>query len=207
MNLRNCIRTGTMAILAISFASSLASAKSGMLGQLGPDEFKQSNAAAASRVNAIQAGSTAFTENDKELAKEIALWGMWQLELSKVAASMATSQDVKMIAQAEVDEQTVVAAKLKEIAAAGRATLPASPDQDTLDMIEKLKKESALELDKKYLKESGIKGHEKLKAIMEKVQKNADSGTLKALADATLPIINTHLKVAKDEADHVDKKE
>ncbi|MEO7100208.1 MAG: DUF4142 domain-containing protein [Luteolibacter sp.] len=205
MNRRNCIKTGAMAMLATSFASAFASAKSGMLGKLGPDEFKKANADAGERVKAVRPGTTALTDGDKDLMKDIAIWGMWQMELSKVAASKATSEDVKMIANAEVEEQMAVSAKLKEIASAGGATLPGKPDNETVDTVEKLKKEAGLNLDKKYLKESGIKGHEKLKAVMEKVQKKADSAALKALAEAALPIINIHLQVAKDEADDVAK--
>jgi putative membrane protein len=176
-----------------------------MLGKLGPDDFKKANTEAGEKVKAVKPGTGALSDSDKELLKEIALGGMWQLELSKVTASQASSEDVKMIANAEVVEQTAVSSKLKEIATAGGAALPEQPDDDTNDMVAKLKKESGLELDKKYLKESGIKGHEKLKDTMEKVQKKAESSALKALADAALPLIRTHLQVAKDEADDMDK--
>lgn len=196
-----------MALLATSLASSLAFAKSGMLGKLSPDEFKKANADAGMMVKAVQPDSAALSAGDKELLKEIAMGGMCQMELSKVAASMATSEDVKMIADAEVEEQTAVAEKLKQIAAAGGAMLPGQPDDETIAKVEMLKKLSGLELDKKYLKESGIKGHEKLKDTMEKVLKKADSSALKALAGAALPLIRIHLQVAKDEAADVDKKD
>ena len=205
MNRRTYIKTGAMALLATSLVAPVAHAKSGMLGKLGPDDFKKANTEAGEKVKAVKPGTGALSDSDKELLKEIALGGMWQLELSKVTASQASSEDVKMIANAEVVEQTAVSSKLKEIATAGGAALPEQPDDDTNDMVAKLKKESGLELDKKYLKESGIKGHEKLKDTMEKVQKKAESSALKALADAALPLIRTHLQVAKDEADDMDK--
>jgi putative membrane protein len=200
MNRRKCIQRGAMALVAVSFISPLAHAASGMLGKMGPDEFKKANADAGTKVKAIHPAGGGLSEGDKDLLKEIALGGMMQMELSKVAASMGSSEDVKMIANAEIEEQTVVGEKLKEIAAAGGASLPGAPDDDTTKLVEKLKKETGLELDKMYLKKSGINGHEKLKDTMEKVQKKAENAALKALADAALPLIRTHLQVAKDES-------
>jgi len=205
MNRRQCIKTGALAGLALTIGSSNTWAASGMLGKIGPDEWKKANEDAGAGVKALSAGSSPLSEDDAKLLKEIAMGGMMQLKLSEVAASMASSEDVKMIAKAEVEEQTIVGAKVKEIAAASGVTLPAEPDEDTTKAVEKLKALKGLELDTHYLDETGIKGHEKLKDTMEKVQSKAASSVLKALAGATLPIIKVHLQVSKDEAADMEK--
>jgi putative membrane protein len=205
MNRRHCLKTGAFAGIALGFGISSSHAASGMLGKMGPDEWKKANEAAGAGVKALSAGSAKLSEDDGELLKEIAAAGMMQLKLSEVAASMGSSEDVKMIAKAEVEEQTIVGAKVKEIAAAGGATLPEGPDEDTREAVEKLKGMKGLELDKHYLEVSGVDGHEKLEDIMEKVQSKAESDVLKKLAGATLPIIKTHLQVSKDEASDMEK--
>ncbi|RYD24315.1 MAG: DUF4142 domain-containing protein [Verrucomicrobiaceae bacterium] len=200
MNRRNCIKTTALAGTALTLGISISQAASGMLGKLGPDAWKKANAEAGASVKALAAGNAALSEGDSKLLKEIAAGGMMQLKLGEAAVSHASSEDVKMIAAAEVEEQTIVGAKVKEIAKAGGVTLPGEPDKETLAAVEELKAMTGLELDKHYLKESGIKGHEKLRNTMEKVRSKADSKILKDLADTTLPIIKIHLQVSKDES-------
>jgi putative membrane protein len=207
MNRRHCLKTGALAGVALTFGISTTHAASGMLGKMGPDAWKKANADAGSSVKALSAGTADLSKDDADLLKEIAACGMMQLKLSEAAASMGSSEDVKMIASAEVEEQTIVGAKVKEIARAGNVVLPGDPDEDVNEAVAELKKKTGLELDKHYLKESGIKGHEKLKDTMEKVQSKAESQVLKDLANTTLPIIKTHLQVSKDEAADMDKAE
>ena len=169
MNRRHSLRTGTFASIALGLGITSSRAASGMLGKMGPDEWKKANEDAGAGVKALSAGSAKLSDDDGELLKEIAAAGMMQLKLSEVAASMGSSEDVKMIAEAEVDEQTVVGAKVKEIAAAGGVT-PGGPDEHTREAVEKLKGMKGLELDKHYLKVSRVDGHTKLEDIMEKVE-------------------------------------
>jgi putative membrane protein len=130
----------------------------------------------------------------------MAMGGMMQLELGKVAVKMGSSDDVKMIAKAEVEEQMILSAKLMEIAKSGGAKLPESPDEKTAGAVKMLKEKSGAEFDKAYLKHSGIEGHEMLKATMEKVSAKAESASLKGVAMAALPLIKVHLQVSKDES-------
>ncbi len=205
MNRRHCLKTGALAGIAFTLGMPHAHAASGMLGKMGPDEWKKANSDAGASVKKLAAGSAKLSEDDAELLKEIALGGMMQLELSKVAAASGESEDVKMIASAEVEEQMIVGAKVKEIAAAGGVTLPGEPDDDTREAVAELKGKKGLELDRHYLEVSGIKGHEKLKDTMEKVRDKAESQVLKELAGTTLPIIKIHLQVSKDESSDMEK--
>lgn len=205
MNRRHCLKTGALAGIALTFGMTQLQAASGMLGKMGPDEWKKANSDAGAKVKGLAVGSKALSEDDAELLKEIAMGGMMQLQLSEVAARMGSSEDVKMIASAEVEEQTIVGAKIKEIAKAGGVTLPEGPDEEAREAIEKLKAKKGLEFDKHYLKVSGVDGHEKLKDTMEKVRSKAESQVLKDLAETTLPIIKVHLQVSKDEASDMDK--
>ena len=200
MKRRTYLKTAGMALVTAAITVPFASAKSGMLGKMGPEEFKKANEEAGMKVKAVMPDGKALSEDDKKLLMLAATGGMMQLELSKVAVEKASSEDVRMIAKAEVDEQTALAAKLSEIARSGGASLPGAPDEKTSKMVEELSAKSGLELDKHYLKESGVRGHEKLQETMEKVRSKAENPALKQVASAALPLIQVHLQVSKDES-------
>lgn len=189
-----------MAAIAGSLALPYASAKSGMPGKMEPKEFKEANEKGGKDVKAVSPDSGKLSASDTKLLQEMAMGGMMQLELSQVAVRMASSDDVKMIAKAEVEEQTILSAKLKEIATSGGGTIPGEPDDKTTKAVEMLKGKSGAEFDKAYLKSSGIEGHEMLLSTMEKVSEKAESTALKGVAKAALPLIKVHLQVSKDES-------
>jgi putative membrane protein len=203
MNRITCFNTSAVAALVITL-SAPAFAKSGYIGKLEAAQFKTTNEEAGMKVKAIKPTGTKLSEDDAELLKEVAMGGMMQLEISKVAVTMATSEDVKVLAMAEVDEQTVLGTKIKEIAMSGGVTLPAVPDEGTMKMIADLKEKKGLEFDKAYLKGSGIDGHKKLQSTMEKVRDKASDAALKTIAATALPLIEIHLHASQDEAKDMD---
>lgn len=201
MNRRNYLKTGTLALVTTALHIQTSSAaEENMIGKMTADQFATVNKQAAAKVEALKTGAGKLADADAALLGEIASGGMMQLELSKVAVERSKSKDVKTIAAAEVAEQTVLAAKLKQIADRGSLTLPKSPDTKTAMLVEQLKKLSGEEFDKTYLKEVGVRGHEMLRATMSKVSSGASDSALKELASTALPLIETHLQVATDEA-------
>ena len=199
MNRRTCLKTGTMAVVAASFGVSTAGAKTGMIGKMPSADYKKMNTEAGAKVEAIKADGKSLSKGDAALLNDIAVGGMMQLEVSRVAVKMATSEDVRTIAQAEVEEQTILSAKLKEFAKAGGVDLPKEPDATTKEMVAKLKAKSGAEFDKSYLEESGVEGHKQLKATMSRVREKAEDAAIKSLATTALPLIESHLQVSQDE--------
>jgi putative membrane protein len=123
------------------------------------------------------------------------------LEVSRAALEKVTNPEARILAQSEVEEQTAVSAKLQEIASAKGVTLPTAPNSKTQSMVRKMQGMSGTELDRNYVRESGVKGHERLQKTMSKVQSNATDASLKALATATMPVIQTHLQVSRQALD------
>ncbi len=111
-----------------------------------------------------------------------------------------------MLAASEVEEQTNVSAKLKEMAAAKGVTLPDAPDAATQALVTQVQGLSGTDVDAFYIREGGIKGHELLQKTMQMVNAKAQDADLKKLATATLPVIRTHLSVSKDERTMMQKK-
>lgn len=199
MNRRNFVHASVLAATGAVIIAPLSLAAAGKVGNLDPVEFTRINKEAGAKLASIKPGAEPLSGADKKLLLEIAAGGTMQLEMSKAAVAKATSEDVRAVAQAEVEEQTGLAAKLKEVAAAKSVTLPEGPDEKTKKMVAKLQAMSGTDFDRAYLKQSGVEGHEKLNATMDKVQSKAADATLKTIAATALPLIKTHLQVSQDE--------
>jgi putative membrane protein len=180
-----------------STPSSSASAGSATFGTMSQEEFDRINKEGAAKVQAIKPTSTPLSTADQALMMQVAKGGMMQLEVSKLAAENVTDEQVRKLAQSEVEEQTGLSAKLKEIAEAKGITLPATPDAQTQALLAKMKDMSGAELDRFYVQESGVKGHEQLDQVMSKVKSGAKDAGLKSLAAAAHPLVKTHLTVSR----------
>lgn len=168
-----------------------------MIGKEPKSDFDSKNQKGAAAVAAVSATSAKLSSADQSLMMEVAKGGMMQLEVSKVAVQKASSPEVRQFAQAEVDEQTGLSAKLQEIASAKGITLPSAPDAETQAMVSKLQGMSGADFDKMYMGESGVKGHQKLDKVMSTVESTASDSSLKGVANAAHPLVKTHLEVAR----------
>lgn len=169
------------------------------IGNMSKADFNRINEEGNRMVSAISPTGGAVSKSDQKLFMQVAMGGMMQLEVSRAALAKVTSEEARMLAQSEVEEQTGVSAKLQELAAAKGITLPSAPDSKTQSLINKMNGMSGAELDLFYIRESGVKGHEKLEKTMNKVQSSATDENLKSLAAATLPVIRVHMQVSRAE--------
>ncbi len=199
---RTAIALGLLLALSagsVSFAQEATSASAGSatFGTMSQEEFDRINKEGAAKVQAIKPTSAPLSTADQELMMQVAKGGMMQLEVSKLAADNATDAQVKKLAESEVEEQTGLSAKLKEIAQAKGITLPATPDAATQALLTKMKGMSGAALDRFYVQESGVNGHEKLDKVMSSVKSGAKDAGLKSLAAAAHPLVKTHLTVSR----------
>jgi putative membrane protein len=177
--------------------SSTMTPKNGKIGNVTVANFQQANQKGNQAVAAVKPNSTPLSSEDQQLMTEVANGGQLQLALSKAALPKVQSPEAKLLAQSEVEEQTGVAAKLKEIATAKGVTLPEGPDAKASTTISALDAMSGVAVDAYYVKESGVNGHVLLEQTMTKVKSSAKDPALKQLADATLPVIRMHLQVSR----------
>jgi putative membrane protein len=184
----------------ISLALSCALLHAADIGKIPEAEFAKKNKEAGEMVKAIKATAVPLSDADQALLTEIATGGMMQLEMSKVALKRASGPEVRIFAQAEADEQTGLGEKLKEIAKSKKAVLPTDTDDKTKKMIADLEGKSGAAFDTAYMAATGVQGHELLLATMTRVKDAASDPNLQELSKVTLPIIQLHLSVAKEEA-------
>lgn len=168
-----------------------------MIGKQSLTEFHKLNAEAGSKVKAIEISQAELSPKDAKIMRELAKESMMQLELSRVAVAKAETPAVKTLAEAEVSEQSTMGKKLKELADAAKVELPAQADDKAQRMVEKLQGTAGAEMEKMYLRASGVEGHEKLQKLMEEVKSEATHSTLKQIAETALPLIRSHLAAAQ----------
>jgi putative membrane protein len=169
------------------------------IGNMKTGNFQKKNAKGGEKVAAIKPTTGTATETDKQLMMQVAAGGMKQLMVSQAVLAKATNPKVKLLAQSEVEEQTGVSNKLKELASAKGVTLPSAPDAETQRLVTQAQGLSGTQLDQFYLAESGVKGHQELEATMTTVASTAGLKEMRKLAAATLPVIRMHLEVSQAE--------
>lgn len=199
MKSRNPLRPVAAVLLFLAIPAPFTHAADGWLGELAPLALDNAIASTGRQLDAVQPDATPLSDADKQILTEIATQGIRQMELSKVAASLGSSDDVRMIAKVEIAGQTATAEKLRQIALAGGASFPIAPDEETTRLVENLRSESGPGLDRLYLKTGGIAGHERMMAAMARARSDAKSPALRELSVAILPLIHTQLRVARVE--------
>lgn len=155
------------------------------------------------------AGAVSYAAADKNLAKEdkkflndAANGGMMEVQLGQLAEQKATSPDVKNFGARMVTDHGKANDELKKIAARKGATLPGKLESKLKSNVERLTKLSGGDFDKKYMHEM-VKDHTKDVAEFRDATTKVKDPDLNAFAAKTLPILEDHLKQAKDIAQKV----
>lgn len=200
MKIALSLTAGLLGLLLTAEASMAQTSQTdnNMVGRTSKMDFERMNKEGASMVSAITPSSAKLSKMDEDLMMQVAMGGMMQLEASRIAVQKATSPEVREMAQAEVDEQTGLSAKLQEIASAKGITLPSTPDAKTQAMLTKMQGMSGAALDRHYVQAHAVKGHELLDRVMSKVESKGQDANLMAVAKAAHPLVKTHLKVARE---------
>ena len=119
------------------------------------------------------------------------------MDLGQLAASKATSQDVKDFGNRMVTDHGKANDELKSIAAQKGLTLPAQPGDEEKKTSNDLSQKTAAAFDKAYLSDM-VKDHEKDAKEFEKAIKDLKDPDVKNWATKTLPVVQDHLKMAKE---------
>ncbi len=186
-------------VSALLLGMALNAQVAGKIGNMSVAAFNKINSKGNAAVAAITATSTPLSAADQQLTLQVAAGGQRQLAISQAVVAKATDPNVKLLATSEVEEQTGLSAKLKEIATAKGVTLPEGPDADAQALVSTAQGLDGASLDSFYINQSGVKGHQLLLKTMTTVSGTAKDATLKKISIATLPVIKTHLAVSKAE--------
>ena len=189
-----------LVLFVTAAAIGMVVAEDARVGSLSAADFKRANMEAAERLKALKPDPAALAEKDRALFQEIVNGGSLQAAMSALVPEKSISASVKQLGQGEADEQAVLTAKLKEIAAAKGTTVTPDMGDPARKSLLILNEKTGADFDKAYILTCAVKGHQELQATLEKVRAESKDATLKELAAITLPLIKLHLRVSLEMA-------
>jgi putative membrane protein len=180
--------------LALSFGGAQAQAPGAGTPATGGQSAPVAQPGAGTR-NVPDAGKVA--RGDRKFIDDAANSGMFEVQVAQLAASKASDPNVKSFAGMLVDQHTAANNELVKIANARGVELPAAPRRALRRDIDKLGKKNGDEFDRDFVRDVGIKAHEKDIKMFQKASKDVKDPELKAFVDKTLPHLQEHLAAAE----------
>ena len=140
---------------------------------------------------------SAKADSSQQFVKEAAIGGMAEVELGRLAADKASSDQVKKFGQRMVDDHGRANDELKTLAQNKNIDLPPSLDAKHKATMDRLSKLSGDAFDRAYMSEM-VKDHRKDVNEFRNEAKSGKDPDVKAWAAKTLPTLEEHLKLAQD---------
>ncbi len=147
-----------------------------------------------------------LTASDASFLRMAAAGGAAEVELGNLARDKASDPDVKQFAQRMVDDHSRANEELKALAQQKGVLVPSSPDSRSKKEMDRLSKLSGPEFDRAYAKLM-LSDHEKDVAEFNKESQNARDPDVKNFAARTLPTLQDHLRMAREDNSKVAKGE
>lgn len=143
------------------------------------------------------APSHRIARGDRKFIAEAADRGMFELDISQLAAGKAQDPQVRNFANMLVDQHRVLNKELAGIANARGVELPPAPRHALRREIDRIGKKTGAEFDREFVRRVGIEAHEKDIKTFEKAGKDVKDPELSAFARKALPMLREHLAAAQ----------
>ena len=187
---------------ALAFACRKADEKvnngaAGVSTDTGASTSTASSTNAGTTTGATGGTTSNLADADKEFVMKAAIGGMAEVQGGQVAASKGTAADVKTFGNRMVTDHGKANDELKQLATNKGLALPADTDDKHKKEIDDLSKKSGKDFDKTYA-DMMVKDHEEDVAEFQKESTAAQDPDLKNWVTKTLPVLQDHLKMAKD---------
>jgi putative membrane protein len=185
------------ALLALALACGIAFAQTGTGSSVTGGGAAPAAQPGTGTRNAETAQDDRLARDDRRFIQKAAESGMFEVQVAQLAATKATDPQVKSFASMLVDHHTKANNELVQLANAKKVELPAAPPRGMRSDIEKLGRKSGAEFDKDFVRQVGIKAHEKDIKLFEKAGRDLKDPDLKAFVGKTLPALREHLAQAE----------
>jgi putative membrane protein len=146
---------------------------------------------------ADKTAKTTTAAADQTFVKNVAMDGMAEVELAKLASEKASSDPVKQFAQRMVTDHQKANDELKSIAQNKNITLPTELGPKHKTLRAKLEKLSGEAFDRAYMNEM-VTDHRKAVSTFRTESTSGKHPEVKQWAAKTLPTLEEHLKQAQD---------
>jgi putative membrane protein len=144
-----------------------------------------------------KAASHTVSDSDRTFMTNAAGSGLYEVEVSKMAAQKTESADVRNFAEMLVSHHTKANDELKALAASKSVELPKEMPADKKNKMQILEKGTGRAFDRDFIKEVGISDHQKDIRQFEMASRSAKDADLKSWATKTLPTLKQHLGSAQ----------
>jgi putative membrane protein len=144
-------------------------------------------------VTADVAGHPKLSRSDMHFVDKVAQLGLEEIQLSKLAVTQASREEVRQFAEKLVDVHEKANTDLSMLASNKGLVLPTT----TKVNVEKWAKKRGKEFDKDYL-DAMIDAHKDAVDLLEKNATKADDPEVAAFARTNLPAMQEHLRTAKE---------
>lgn len=144
----------------------------------------------------------AVSNQDMRFVEEAAAGGMMEVELGRLAAQRAVSDDVKTFAQRMVEDHTRANQQLLQVATRIGVTLPQDLPADKKSHRDMLAQATGTEFDRAYMSHM-VKDHEKTVKDFQQQAQKGDNQAVRTFAQQTLPTLRQHLELAQSLAAQV----
>ena len=196
----------TAAFLALALSAGATLAQTGATGATGSGSTGSSATGGQSAPMAQPGAGTRNSETkkddqlasaDRKFLQEAAGSGMFEVQAAQLASTKASDPALKSFASMLVDHHTTANNELTQLANKKGVELSAAPPRALRRDIEQLGKKTGKEFDQDFVRNVGIKAHEKDIKLFEKASKDAKDPEVKAFAAKTLPNLKQHLAQAQ----------
>ena len=135
-------------------------------------------------------------EDDAEFAVEAADAGMFEVQLGTLAATKASSPEVKTFAQMMVDDHTKSNNELKSLAQQKNITLPTTLGNEFQRKYENFNEKTGADFDKDYMDQM-VSDHKEAIREFEEEAEDGNDPELKSWASTKLTALRHHLEEAQ----------
>jgi len=142
-------------------------------------------------------GEEKKTADDQSFVMQATAAGLAEVNLGRIGAKQASSEDVKKFAEHVVKDHTKANNELISLADKKRFPVAQTMDRQHQTLASQMARLTGPDFDRLFMGQM-VKDHEEAVALFESASKSSTDKDLKEWATKTLPTLQEHLKTAKD---------
>lgn len=137
-------------------------------------------------------------QQDMTFANKAAMSDMFEIQAGKLAQDQAKEKDVKQFGSHMVSDHTKTSDAMKEMAQKKSMTLPTKLDSEHQQKLDKLRGMKGEQFDSAYM-QGQVDAHQTAVSLFRDQAQNGKDADLKRFAAQTLPTLEQHLRMARDQ--------
>lgn len=142
--------------------------------------------------------ATRLAAADLAFANTAAGNDLYEIEVSRIALTRASSPQVRGYAQMLIDHHTMSSNQLKAVLHAKGVMPPATLPPDKQAKVAQLSRLQGQEFDREFIRVSGVQDHQTAVALFDQASRTVADPDVRGFAVKTLPVLRQHLQSAQN---------